>query len=434
MVIKNIGRKILSNDINRTIIKNSSWLFFGTFLSKTFLLLATIIVARIIGKSEYGEFGIIRSTVSMFMAFAELGLGLTATKFVSEYKKTAPEKVGKIISLSNVFSIFFGLFFTVLIIFFSKEIAVSIKASHLDGSIKISAIILFFSVLNGIQNGVLVGLESYKSLAKNNIVSGFLSLVFQVLGAYQFGLNGLILGFGFHFLILYILNLFSIRKLLDSSFKIKLFSKKNFTELDILWKFSLPAVLSGILVNPIIWLSNYFLVNQPNGYNEMANFDIGNQWRLTILFIPTILAQIALPMLTKNLKDRDNYKDVFYQNLKINFIVSTFFVIGIVFLSPLILKLYGDQYKDAIGAFIVIMITTGILAINNVVGQVLASKSKMWLAFFINLIWGSIMVFCSYILIVRFNMGALGLSLSYLISYISHTFVQFTVCKKYIKI
>ena len=75
-------------------------------------------------------------------------------------------------------------------------------------------------------------------------------------------------------------------------------NKKNFEELEVLWKFSLPAILAGLMVGPTTWYCNYLLVTSKNGYEHMATFDIANQWRNTILFIPAALAQIALPLMS----------------------------------------------------------------------------------------------------------------------------------------
>ncbi|MDT9702507.1 hypothetical protein, partial [Streptomyces sp. P17] len=88
--------------------------------------------------------------------------------------------------------------------------------------------------------------------------------------------------FGFNYVIIFLLNLYTLR-FFYKDFKIKIFDKRNLKEFQVLWKFSLPAILAGVMIAPVIWLCNYLLVNQPNGYYEMASFDIANQWRNTVL-------------------------------------------------------------------------------------------------------------------------------------------------------
>ena len=77
-------------------------------------------------------------------------------------------------------------------------------------------------------------------------------------------------------------------------------------------------------------------------------------------------------------------------------------------------------------------VTTGFITVNNVIGQAIASQGKMWLGFYVNLIWAIVLLISCYMLVVIFPMGAVGISLAYLISYITHTIVQFIYIKKFI--
>ena len=46
------------------------WTFAGTVISRGLMFVATVAVARILGKTAYGELGMIQSTVGMFSVFA----------------------------------------------------------------------------------------------------------------------------------------------------------------------------------------------------------------------------------------------------------------------------------------------------------------------------------------------------------------------------
>jgi len=85
--------KIGSSDIGKRILKGAFWSFTGTALAKLIVLLGGMLCARILGKVEYGEFGMIRSTISMFVALGTVGLGLTATKYISEYRECNKNKI-----------------------------------------------------------------------------------------------------------------------------------------------------------------------------------------------------------------------------------------------------------------------------------------------------------------------------------------------------
>ena len=47
-------------------------------------------VARILGKGAFGQFALILSTAIAITSVAGLGLGVTATKYVSEYRTADP--------------------------------------------------------------------------------------------------------------------------------------------------------------------------------------------------------------------------------------------------------------------------------------------------------------------------------------------------------
>lgn len=430
----NIKAKInnfLSSELNKKILNHSFWILIGNVISKFALLVATIFVTKYLGKEEYGQFGIIKSTILMFAMFAGLELGMTATKYISQYKSTDKLKVERIVGLSTLFSIIISIAVTVMIFFFAKEIAIQIKAENLDQEIKISSFILFFSSLNGIQNGILSGIEKFKEQSINGAIAGVFSCIFLVLSSKYYDLDMVIIAFGFNYVIIFLLNLYTLR-FFYKDFKIKIFDKGNLKEFQVLWKFSLPAILAGVMIAPVIWLCNYLLVNQPNGYSEMASFDIANQWRNTVLFIPSALAQIALPMLASQVGNKKEYRIILNKNIKMNLYIGISFSLIFIILSPIITLVYGKDYKDTQIPLIIMFLTTALITVNNVVGQGIASQGKMWIGFYVNLAWAIILISCTYILVQRYQFGAIGLSFSYLVSYIFHTIVQYFILKKFL--
>jgi O-antigen/teichoic acid export membrane protein len=189
----------------------------------------------------------------MFAMFAGLELGMTATKYISQYKLVDKSKVEKIVGLSNLFAILISLLVSGLVYLYSKKIANHIDAPSLYQEIQISSFILFFSSLNGIQNGILAGIEKFKESSINNAVAGILSSTGLVVASKYFGLEMVIVAFGSNFVILFILNFITLKKHFYSQFNISIRNKKNFEELEVLWKFSLPAILAGLMVGPTTW-------------------------------------------------------------------------------------------------------------------------------------------------------------------------------------
>ena len=79
------------------------WSFTGTALAKFLILVSGVVCARILTQQQYGQLGIVRSTVNMFVVFGSAGLGMTAAKYISEYRHGHTERISSIYQLTNGF-------------------------------------------------------------------------------------------------------------------------------------------------------------------------------------------------------------------------------------------------------------------------------------------------------------------------------------------
>ena len=170
------------------------WSVAGAVSSGAVGLLASVIVARILGKSVFGELGIIQSTTNMFATFAQFGIGLTATKHVAEFRRREPERAGRIIAMSTVVAVVSGSVAGMVMVATSPWAARLLAAPHLQIAIAISALALLFIVINEAQNGILSGLEAFKRRSAVQFAAGIASFPITVLGVYFFGLFGAVCG------------------------------------------------------------------------------------------------------------------------------------------------------------------------------------------------------------------------------------------------
>ena len=92
-----------SDDV-KGLAKGVFWSVIGSIISRGVLFMAWILMARILGKEAYGEYGLIRNTVLMFATFAGFGMGITGMKFIAQYIDIDRSKAGRIASLTLSFS------------------------------------------------------------------------------------------------------------------------------------------------------------------------------------------------------------------------------------------------------------------------------------------------------------------------------------------
>lgn len=422
----NLSEKIgvfFSSDLVKRIIKGASWILIGTVLSKLILLLSSIVVARLLGKEQYGELGILRSTINSFSMMANMGLGITATKFIAENITSKKRDIGEVIGFTIILSVFFATVIGLILVFFSDYVANIIASKHLKNEIIYSAFILLFVTINSAQLGVLAGFERFDLIAKGTLIGALISFVFQVIGTYYLGVKGALIGFGANYFLLFLFFSKSISKTAAKN-NIKIVFNKFKKYKHLLIKISLPAALSGILVSPIFWLCNAILVNQENGYNNMAILDASNQWQQIILFIPTALSQLLLPILASYSNDKENFKKAFKYNIILNLIIAFVLFVIISFTADFIMAFYGKKFIEGSKVLVLMTLATLPMIVSNLIGQTLVAKERVWVAFLFNLVWGVSIIYLCYLFVNEYKMGVLGYAYSFLLSYIIHMLIN----------
>ena len=411
--------RIEASEIGYRLAKGTFWSMAGAVISRGLMLAASVLVARMLGKTVYGELGMIKSTVGMFGVFAGFGLGLTATKHVAEFRNSDPDRAGRIISLSWLVAMITGGLMALGLFIFAPWLAAhTINAPHLSGVLRISALMLFINALNGAQTGALSGFEAFKTIAYVNLFVGLISFPVLVVGAYLGGLTGAVWALAINLSVHWLLNHLALRKE-ASRYKVPLFFKDCSRELSVLWRFSLPAVLSSSMVGPVNWICSVLLVNQPDGYDEMGIFSAANQWYAIFLFLPGLLSQVVLPVFSERLAQKDGKQllKTMVLAIKVNaiLVLPTVLLAGIV--SPYIMSLYGEGFANGWSTLIIVLFTAGIIACQTPVGPTIAASGRMWVGFTMNFGWALAFIISTLLLV---DHGSLGLASARAISYVLH--------------
>jgi O-antigen/teichoic acid export membrane protein len=197
-------------------------------------------------------------------------------------------------------------------------------------------------------------------------------------------------------------------------------------EWPVLWRFSLPTMLANILVTPAAWACNAMLVNQPNGFSEMAVYNVATQWRQLLLFLPGIAAQVFLPILSSQARGSEQRVSMTLY-LKVNMLIAAPFLIGLSVLSPLVMALYGKSYVQHWPVFVIVQLATFAQIMQSSVITSWAAEGRMWTNLFANAFWGASLVLLSWALI---KLGALGLGLALLASFLIYFVVIMAVQRK----
>ena len=401
------------------LLRGSGWSFAGTFGTYAIKLLSFILVARMLGGEGFGKLGMIQVTVSMLNVFAGYGLGVTATKYIAELLATDPGRVGRIIGLTRVVTIAVAGISSLLVFAIAPWLARDILAApELTFCLRISIIALFFGALNGAQVGVLSGFEAFKSIAQSNFVAAIAGAIAMITGTYYAGLAGSVMGYGAGFAIQWAVFYVVINRT-ARAVGVRPVYATCFREIKLLWRMGIPATLAGLLVTPVIWACNAMLVRQVNGYAEMGILNAANQWRTALLFLPSLIGGVTIPLIAQRVGNAD-YKSAnrIVRRLFQIFLLASIPLMGVIFLlSPWIMGAYRPEYTNCWPVLVLIVLAATLQTCEGPVLKYLEGTGRMWSIFIMNIGYCSVLLAGTFLLL---KYGALGLALASVCAFLVH--------------
>ncbi len=399
----------------------------GTAVSRPLGMLSSIVIARILGKVGFGEMGIIQGTVGMFGTFAGFGMGLTATKYVAEFRLNDPARAGRVIGLSSSLTWVASAIMALTLVLLAPWLCENtLAAPHLTNYLKAGSLILLFSGVNGAQMGTLSGFEAFKSIGYINSIAGIITVPLTVAGVWIFGLWGLVFGLAGTQAASCLMCFYAVRRE-AARHKVPISFRNCTDELPIAWNFSVPALLSGLVLSPVNWACIAMLVNRPGGYGEMGIYNAASQWRTMLFFLPSILMQAVLPVMSSaraSLRGTGDFED------SLRFTQSAMIMVGfpvctlVMAMAHWIMPAYGSDFSSGAGALVGAALATLIQCIGAAGGPAIESKGKMWLALAINLSYSGFFLAGALILVPI--SGASGLLFASALAYIAITIWTYT--------
>lgn len=423
-ILKPLWARLEASPLGYRLAKGAFWSLVGAVLSRGLGVVASILVARMLGKQGFGELGIIQSTVGMFGTVALFGLGITATKYVAEYRERDPARASRIISLSAIVSWVTGALVGLALYAATPWLAEkSLGAPHLAKALQIAAVLLFFEAINGAQTGALAGFEAYRRIAQLNLVTGLASFVFLPGGCWLFGLPGAVGGLAATQAFGCALNRWGLAREARRA-RVPLWASAWRQELPVLWGFSLPAVLASLLVAPTLWFSQTLLVRQPSGYQGMAEYAVGNQWRALITYLPGLLSTAYLPVFSSLHAIDDAHKRFKLMLGGIGFSagVTLLTALPIFLAAPWILAAYGTGFQSARWILGMLLIAGVADSANGILLRTLMAANRAWLRLISNGLWAIIQIISALILVPTY--GAWGLAISVCVAQVIHLAIQ----------
>ena len=373
-------KQILYRVRNSIFIQNVGWVAGLSSVERIAAFLQTILIARALGITEYGVYGLLFGTIGFTASVTGLQMGLTATVFVARYKESNKAKARLVIQYVNRFSLIVSAVFFFVTLPFSKIISVWLLSSDQRVlAIVAGCALVSGSLLSGAQQGVAQGFEDFKAIALIRIITSVFTLLAIYPSAMVFGLEGvLILLLGSLFLQYLFLTFVVHKNQLELKFP-KQGSGVKFG--DLIMGFSAPSLLVNLLVGLAAWYGLFLLSKQGSGFDEVAIVNTGIQWRGSLLLVSSALGSVAIPAFSK-MKGAGNAiaaNKLINRLLWSNGVAALGVVIVVTLLADPILGLYGQGFLRGKAVFLILLAATIPQIMGNVYMQNLVGAGKMWL-------------------------------------------------------
>ena len=403
-----------------------TWNIVGAMFNQGSMFAVNVVVARILGGDEtgrnlFGEFSTLQTTALTVFAVAQLATGITATKYVAEFRSVDRTRAGQILALCGLVSLVMAVVASVVLLLAATPLAeLVLGRPHLARGLMIVSGVALFAVLNGYQMGALAGLESYRALAWGGAVAGVSRFALCGLLAWKWGLYGALAGLVGASLVRWAL--FSRLLAVEARRQgITARWRQAWSQRDILIKFSLPAAVAGLTTMPALWLATAFLVREKHtvaGLAEAGLYGAANNLRLLVLLLPILINNVGVSLLNnqRGLNDPRRYRQIFWVNMAA--VCGGAVCIGglMVLVGPWALRAFGKSFDAARAALMIMMISVVPEALAVSAFQVMQSREKMWLSFFaVALPRDCTIVVLAYILAPRY--GAAGVASAYAIAW-----------------
>jgi len=409
---------VSSRPVLKRLLGGAFWTMVGTAATRAISLLTNIVIARLLGKEDFGAYGILNSTLETFALFGGLALGFTMIKYTAEYRVRDPVKAGRLLSSARTIAYVSAGIIALGLFLFSDQLAAStLNRPDLGGMLEIGAAYMFIRTINNIQLGTLAGFEAFRETARINVITGLLTPLLTFPLVYWMDLTGAVISLVAVALVSYAYCSRVFKQQCENhGIVVRLLDRSSFNVMPELFSYSIPAFMSWILIIPVAWLTQALLANQPSGYSELGLFNAANQWRQFVILIPTMMATVMLAVSADSYADASGgaYRQAYRMNMMLTWSYALPAVVLVSILGGPLNSLFGENFADAVWLIPPLITAAFFTVLNTVASSAVTGAGRMWVEVALNLIWAVVLIAASLWLVPVH--GAMGLAYASLVA------------------
>ena len=404
--------RLVSSRLLRRAASGAVWSVLGQVTARVLTLVGSILVARQLGVTGFGEYSLVLVTVGMFQNIAGFGLVTTSTKYLAGSYRADPAAAGHVVALARAVAVGTGVVAMLGVAVATPWLARDVlDAPQLERTLLVGSALLLFGPIFGAQLGVLTGLERFRLIAVLSAVVALVTIPLVVAGAAAGGTTGCVAGLVASVALSSALHAGATRLALRDA-GIAPRWRGALRERRVLLAYSLPTTLSNVLLGVVTWASSAVLAHEPGGLDALGLFGAANQWRNGIVLVATAAGAALLPLFA-DLHDSGRgraLRRAFWTSFAASGAACLVVAGGVVLAAPTIVRAYGAGFAGA-AAVLVLLASAGALAAPlTIAGNAIAGAGRMWLSLALKVAWGGTLLALAYALRSE---GALGLAVAH---------------------
>lgn len=418
-----VNRLKIINSNNGGLISDSLWAVMGNGIGSFLLLVAGIIIARILGKDLYGEYGMVKTTMFNIAAFSTFGLGYTATKFVSEFFQRDKRCIRDVVKKSLLITLFSSTLLCLALFIFASPLSVFINAPELEAPFRFLGIIMICRAMATTSGAICAGFKDFKNVGIINILSGLSLLLFGFVLTYYNSVTGSLVALFISQFIMCLCNLYVVYKHVKT---LPVDYQKIETNI---FRYSFPVALQELSFMISTW-GTTLLITKYASLGEVGIWTAVQQWNAIVLFIPGLLVNVVLAYLSGSI-DSEKHASLLKRMIIINCLCAVGPLIIVALLSGFIASMYGSTFEGMEIVLNTLLIGTLFMCLSSVLQSDFISLGKNWELLYARFLRDIFIILALFIIIRNNNENAaLKIAIINVVAFITYFFILCAMSRK----
>lgn len=419
--VARIGRELgprpvrqLVATLGNPMLRGVGWQFAGVVANQGSTFAANLVLANVLGVNDFGRLALVTTTVVAASQLAQFGVGVTASKYVAEWRATQPERAGAVAALClacaiGVALVAFGAL-AVAAPFLARTV---LHAPDLSPALRLGSAYVPGALVSGVLLGILAGTARFDLAGRSLVASGVAYVVLCVAGGWMAGVVGALAGIVASAALQLLLLAVATRTALAEA-GIRVAFAHAMAERSLLGSFALPGALGSLTSIPALWAGAALLARH-GGPVQVALYSTAYSFAVAVLFLPGVVNTVVTPHLNlaKGRGATGEVVAVYRANLRMSVaVVSTIGIVVAVLAGPL-LRLYGPAFSAARVPLYLVLAATLPEVMTVAMNQWIAAHARLWRALLqVNIPRDATIALVAALAVPRY--GAVGMAGAYL--------------------